>query len=66
LLVGHAVCFIAQLAQILDQRLERAGIVNGDQAPCARIESGLFASIVRRGAARRTVSRPPALLTPSH
>jgi hypothetical protein len=66
LLAGDAIRLVAQLAQILDQRLERSRIVNGDQTSGTGIEGGLFAGIVRRGAARRTISRPPALLTPSH
>jgi hypothetical protein len=66
LLAGDAIRLVAQLAQILDQRLERSRIVNGDQTSGTSIKGGLFTSIVRRGAARRAISRPPALLTPSH
>jgi hypothetical protein len=54
------------LAQILDQRLERSSIVNGDQTARTRVECRLFACIVRRGAARRTISRPPPLLASCH
>jgi len=66
LVAGNAIRLVTQLAEILDQRFKRAGIVNRDQAPRTSVECCLFACIVRRGAARRAISRPPTLLTPSH
>jgi hypothetical protein len=66
LVAGNTIRLVAQLPQVLDQRLEGAGIVDGYQAARTRVECGPFAFIVRRGAARRAISRPPTLLTPSH
>ena len=66
MVAGHPIGLVAQLAEVLDQRLERASIVDGDQATRPGVECGLFAGIVRRGAARRPISRPPTLLASSH
>jgi len=66
LVAGNAIRLVTQLAEILDQRFERARIVDRDQAPRTRVERCLLTCIVRRGAARRPVSRPPTLLASSH
>jgi hypothetical protein len=66
LLARDTIRFVAELSEILDQRLEGSGIVNGDQAPRTCIDSGLLASVVRSSAARRPVGRPPTLLPTSH
>jgi hypothetical protein len=66
LLAGVTVRLVAQLPQVVHQRLKRAGIVDAHQTASAGVNRGLLAGIVRRGATRLAEGRPSTLLPTSH